>query len=241
MGPEGYAKVFGSPGQGARSSGLVKSFWPLLFLLLLGGYLMGSAFPLTLLPLAVLGLLLLVCAAGVARTVIQSEEKLGLYYKGAEGEEQVARLLGFLPSDYSVYHSIPALQSDSGGMDFDHIVVGRGKVFLIETKNWSSAIELRDGAIWFDGQHPSRPPLKQVADAGLQLRDALNIACGISLEVEPVLCFVTSDIDDSPLKTGGVWLCDGRELLSVIENAEEGLASEAMLSKVNDVLQKVDS
>ena len=200
---------------------------------------MGSAFPLTVLPLAVLGVLLLGCAAGVARTIIQSEQKLGLYYKGAEGEEQVARLLGFLPADYSVYHSIPALQSDSGGMDFDHIVVGRGRVFLIETKNWSAAIELREGAIWFDDQQPSRPPLKQAADAGTELRDALNLACGISLEVEPVLCFVSSAIKDSPLQTGGVWLCDGRGLLPVIENAGKGLASEAMLSKVNEVLQKV--
>ena len=198
---------------------------------------MGSAFPLRVFPLTILGVLLLLCAAGIARTIIKSEERLGLYYKGAQGEEQAARLLSFLPADYAVYHSVPALQANSGGMDFDHIVVGRGRVFLVETKNWSSTIELKDGEVWFDGCQPTRPPLEQAESAANHLRESLNLACGIALEVDAVLCFVASDITESPSQVGGVWFCDGEGLIPVIEQAGNGLASDAMLDKVNAVLQ----
>ncbi len=98
---------------------------------------------------------------------------------------------------------------------------------------------MRDGEIWFDGQPATRPPVAQVTKAGAQLRSALNLACGISIEVDAVLCFVASDIADSPVEVGSVWLCDGRGLMSVIEKAGNGLASDAMLSKVNDVLQRI--
>jgi hypothetical protein len=61
---------------------------------------------------------------------------------GSDGEEQVARQLAKLPDGWHVFHSLPA---GSRASDIDHVVVGPGGVFIMNTKHYPGA------TIWVDG------------------------------------------------------------------------------------------
>ena len=61
---------------------------------------------------------------------------------GSDGEEQVARQLAKLPDGWHVFHSLPA---GSRASDIDHVVVGPGGVFIMNTKHHPGA------TIWVDG------------------------------------------------------------------------------------------
>ena len=54
------------------------------------------------------------------------------WYRGALGEIEVARILGRLDHQWRVLHAVPV---GSGGADIDHVVIGPGGVFTINTKN----------------------------------------------------------------------------------------------------------
>lgn len=61
---------------------------------------------------------------------------------GSDGEEQVAYQLAKLPTGWHVFHSLPA---GSHASDIDHVVVGGGGVFIMNTKHHPGA------TIWVDG------------------------------------------------------------------------------------------
>jgi hypothetical protein len=61
-----------------------------------------------------------------------------IYGGGLAGEKQVAKLLsGTLSDDYWLINS---LYLHNGGGDIDHVVLGPGGIFVLETKNWSGTI-----------------------------------------------------------------------------------------------------
>jgi hypothetical protein len=54
------------------------------------------------------------------------------WYRGALGELQVARILARLDPRWTVLHAVPV---GSAGADIDHVVIGPGGTFTINTKN----------------------------------------------------------------------------------------------------------
>jgi len=56
------------------------------------------------------------------------------WYRGAKGEIAVASLLAQLPPAWTVFHALPI---GNRGSDIDHLVVGPGGVFTINTKHHS--------------------------------------------------------------------------------------------------------
>ena len=54
------------------------------------------------------------------------------WYRGALGELEVARILSRLDSSWTVLHAVPV---GSRGADIDHVVIGPGGTFTINTKN----------------------------------------------------------------------------------------------------------
>lgn len=83
---------------------------------------------------------------------------------GLQGELAVGEVLEVLRAHgYRVFHDLPGI-----GFNVDHIIVGPGGVFVIETKAISKPMN-RDATITYDGQHvlidghkPDRDPIKQV-------------------------------------------------------------------------------
>ena len=65
------------------------------------------------------------------------------WYLGAKGELDVAAMLATLPATWSVFHSLPIGKK---GADIDHLVIGPGGVFTINTKNHTGK------GIWVAGQ-----------------------------------------------------------------------------------------
>ena len=54
------------------------------------------------------------------------------WYLGALGEIEVGRVLGRLPPEWRVFHALPI---GKAGADIDHLVVGPGGIFTINTKH----------------------------------------------------------------------------------------------------------
>jgi len=54
------------------------------------------------------------------------------WYLGAQGEITVGRMLAALPEDWTVFHAVPIGKNDT---DIDHILVGPGGIFTINTQH----------------------------------------------------------------------------------------------------------
>lgn len=213
-----HARVSGSPGQHARLKGLFIATWPIVCVVLVSGYLLRAALPVPPIPQSVAGLLFIALAVFLAACMNGVERKLADFNKGAQGEEAVARELGFLSSDYRVFNCIEsgreALLPSNG--DYDHVVIGPTGVFLIETKNWSGTITLENSVILYNGRKPDRPPMAQVKSAASSLASRLKEACGIAVEIKPVICFATNKFTAGIAGADGVMVCNMRDLNSVI-------------------------
>ncbi|MDJ0324777.1 nuclease-related domain-containing protein [Cryobacterium sp. PH31-AA6] len=65
------------------------------------------------------------------------------WYLGAKGEIAVARVLATLPAGWTVFHALPIGKK---GADIDHLLIGPGGVFTINTKNHAGK------GVWVAGQ-----------------------------------------------------------------------------------------
>ena len=213
-----FAKVYGSPGQGPRTLGPLKVFWPLAPICFAAGWLLHAAAPFPRLSTSQAGVLFVLLAASLALFSGWSAKRLRSFLKGAEGEETVARILSFLPANHTVFND---LQLDPGGPAFDHIVVAPAGIFVIETKNWSGDITFENGQVICNGRLPSRPPLKQVKEEAAALLDHLSAAGCPSAPVYPVVCFAGNRPQGGISNIGGVRICTETDLLSFFENTLE--------------------
>jgi hypothetical protein len=108
------------------------------------------------------------------------------WYWGALGEIAVGRLLAKLPEGWHVLHAVPV---GKGSSDIDHVVIGPGGVFTINTKNHS------DQKVWVAGRTFMVNGQKQdhirnaehEADRAARL---LSAAADAQVEVTPVVAVV---------------------------------------------------
>lgn len=112
---------------------------------------------------------------------------------GAGGEEHVgARLERLVPLGWRVLHSIPVGEN---GTDIDHLLIGPGGVFTINTKTHiGKKVWLAERALLVSGQKTSYLP-KARAEARRAGR-LLEAACGRAVEVAPVLVIRTGAFGD---------------------------------------------
>ncbi len=213
-----FAKVYGSPGQGPRTLGPLRVFWPLIPICLAAGWLLHAAVPVPHLSTSQAGILFVLLAVTLAVFIGWSARRLRSFLKGAEGEETVARILSFLPANHTIFND---LQLDPGGPAFDHIVVSPSGIFVIETKNWQGGITFQNGQVLCNGHAPSRPPLKQVKEEAAALLDHLAAAGCPVAPVYPVICFVGNRPQDSLANVGGVRICTETDLHALFENTLE--------------------
>lgn len=232
---EGFATVYGSPGQGARTLGPLRVFWPLAPICLIAGWLLHAALPVPQLTTSQAGILLIVLAAVLAFFIFWSARRLGNFLKGAEGEETVARILSFLPADHTVFNDF---QLDQSGPAFDHIVAAPAGLFVIETKNWSGDITFANGQVLCNGRTPNRPPLRQVKEQTAALIDCLTEADCPDVPVHPVLCFINGSLPGGLTNVGGVRICTEKDLPSLFENALETPLPAGTLERITTELAR---
>jgi hypothetical protein len=104
--------------------------------------------------------------------------------RGAAAEEKVAIALGSLPEGYHGFHDIPFT-----GFNIDHVVIGPGGIFLIETKSHGGKVEAQGDTLLLNGRPPEKDFLKQAWSQTYSLKDFLWKQTSEEWEVKPVLCF----------------------------------------------------
>lgn len=136
---------------------------------------------------------------------------------GAEGEERVGAVLDSLAKHgYRMVHDAPL----RGYGNIDHIVVGPGGVFTIETKNAGGKVRIRNRVIRENGRRRD----EYIAQACRQVelvRSKLSSEPG-SIPVTPLLCYARAEIDVSFFGTNvidGVRVVSLRRLKRVIVKA----------------------
>ena len=215
--------------------GLLRAFWPLLFVCLVTGYLLRALLPSPELSLSHVGILFFLVAVVAGILLAWGDRRLGNFLKGAKGEEWVAHELSFLSAEYTVFNG---LGLGGGKQNFDHIVVGPSGVFVVETKNWKGSVEFRNGKLYAGGKEPSRPPLKQVKAATAELVDFLDDSNHSGIPVHPVLCFISTELPEEIMNVNGIVVCSGPRLINVLQETFDEPISETLREQVVGELRK---
>ena len=202
------AKIHGIPGEWARVKGTVVGLWPLFLCVFAAG---AAVALVAFLPLW--GGSLLVCSlVGILWSLAAGMKRVESFYKGARGEEKIAGILATLPDSYHVFNDFTA-----GRNHVDHVVVGPGGVFAIETKFWNGKVTVEDGHVLLDGQLPDRSPLNQANREASQVRGALA-AAGWSGTVTPVVAFASDTFTAHRANLKGTIIINSNELRSSFDS-----------------------
>lgn len=129
--------------------------------------------------------------------------------KGAKGEERIAKLLDSLPKNvWNVAHDLPFHR-----FNVDHIVFGRGGIFLVETKNWTGKIEVSGGRLLRNRRRPFKNPIRQASRTAIEVAKELEKVLNRRPFVNAILCFTKANI--AGVKTiGNVKVMQSSELPS---------------------------
>jgi len=154
------------------------------------------------------------------------------WYEAAVSEIEVGDALARLGDDWVVLHAVPV---GTGTTDIDHVVIGPGGVFIINTKNhpgqtvWASQRAFLVSGI----RHPY---IRNMEYEMGRVERLLSSAAGISVEVSGILAIVAAKSitvrekhrDVTVLSTASIvqWLLDRRVVLSAVEVAAIGDSAE---------------
>lgn len=115
------------------------------------------------------------------------EAAADLWERGALGEEITARALAALPEDdWAVLHDVrwPGRRY----ANVDHVAIGPPGVFVIDSKNWSGRVSVKEHVLRQNGRS-RETAVAGAADAGLAV--AQLVTSVPADKVHPVLCFVS--------------------------------------------------
>lgn len=134
-----------------------------------------------------------------------------LWECGALGERRTAEALAALPAhEWTVFHDVP--WPGRARANIDHVAVGPTGVFVIDSKNWSGPVTVRDGILRQNGYRRDKTIAGAVeaASAVASLVPAVRRA-----DIRPVLCF----IQDRPLTAaiGAVAVTSPRGLVDELQ------------------------
>jgi hypothetical protein len=126
-------------------------------------------------------------AYDVARRQREKADRLqrsaALWEQGAAGEVKVARALEALPAEWTVLHDLA--WPGRPRANIDHVVIGPSGVFVVDAKNWTGTVEVRDHVLRQNGYQREKA-VSSASEAALALQPLLPG----SRPVTSVLCFV---------------------------------------------------
>jgi hypothetical protein len=110
-----------------------------------------------------------------------------LFEKGAEGEAATAAVLKDLTPEWGAIHDVrwPSRRL----ANIDHVVIGPGGIFVIDSKNWSGRIHVDGGHLRQNGRSREKA-VASCAAAGLAIAELARPYAGV---VFPVLCFASEE------------------------------------------------
>ncbi|MEP9381809.1 nuclease-related domain-containing protein [Nocardioides sp. KR10-350] len=151
-----------------------------------------------------------------AERLVRSAER---YERGAEGERATAAALACLPSGWTAFHDVRWPERRLANVD--HVVVGPGGVFVIDSKNWSGTVAVRAGVLRHNGYRRERT----VDAAGEAALAVARLVADVPPEaVYAVLCFAGSGPEAGWV--GGVAVCTPATLVELLTTRPVALAEE---------------
>jgi hypothetical protein len=134
---------------------------------------------------------------------------------GADGEEAVGRCLGELSAAWRVLHSIPV---GKGRSDLDHLAIGPGGVFTVNSKHHPGA------NVWIAGDNllvnrRKTPYVHHSRFEATRTRDLLSKVCGCAVPTTAVIAMVGAGgvvVKEQP-RDGNVHLLDHEQLPAWLE------------------------
>ncbi|MCX6084843.1 MAG: nuclease-related domain-containing protein [Caldiserica bacterium] len=123
------------------------------------------------------------CAHGIFRLETAADR----YYGGAGGEYDVGAVLSRLPEEFHVFNGLGFY-----GGDVDHVVVGPTGVFVIETKNHSGTIGIKNGRLSRNGESLNCDVVRQATLEARYVKGRLSPAD--SCYVRSVIVFVKARV-----------------------------------------------
>ncbi len=147
---------------------------------------------------------------------------------GRDGERAVGQLLDTLRADgYQVFHDVLG-----ESFNLDHVLIGPGGVFTVETKTWSKPARgspevMFDGeAIRVGGLEPDRNPLIQARAQAGWLKSVLSESAGRDFAVLPVVVFPGWFVKTTGRPRQPLWVLEPKALVKYIKNCEPELTAE---------------
>ncbi len=114
------------------------------------------------------------------------ERSAALWEQGAAGEVEVARALAALPTGWVVLHDLT--WPGRARANIDHVAIGPGGVFVVDAKNWTGSIEVRDQVLRQNGRAREEAVIS-AAEAAIALQGFAPTGHLVS----GVLCFVRDE------------------------------------------------
>jgi Nuclease-related domain len=170
-----------------------------------------------------------VSTAWAVRRFFRLRPKMRAIRQGLEGEKAVGQFLDRLREQgYHVFHDVVG-----EGFNVDHVLLGPGGVFTVETKTWSKPVQ-RDARIDYDGESltvtgrsPDREPIVQAKAQARWLAQVLIESTGRRLKVQPVVLFPGWFV--APAAAGcqrDVWVLEPKALPAFVAQQTQVLAVE---------------
>jgi hypothetical protein len=150
-----------------------------------------------------------------------------MYERGADGESATALALDALQSHgWKTFHDVrwPGRQR----ANIDHIAVGPGGVFVIDSKNWSGDVRV-EGDVLYQGTWRREREVAAAADAALAVTQVLQ-----GLPATPVICFVRPEPIEGWARD--VMICSTQNLAAMLATRPPILGPES-ITRVATILQ----
>lgn len=216
-----HPTVYGTPGGRARLIGLIRAAAPLCFALLLTGFAIGALMPWPETSVTVKCLIVAAAAISVFIFAARSARRIDAFFKGAHGEERIAFLLSQLEIDCEIFHGVDISGNPSGRLsthDFDHIILLRSGIVIVETKNWTGPVTVENGRITVQGMEPSRDPVAQVKSQATLLKKWLADNSVNSPRIDSLICFAGNALSrKSAAVLSGVRLASEADLAASVK------------------------
>jgi Nuclease-related domain len=139
--------------------------------------------------------------------IARLERSAAAWEAGAVGERATGAVLAALdPADWSVLHDVR--WPGRARANIDHVAVGPGGVFVIDSKNWSGAVNVKNGVLRQNG-YSREKEVDGVSRAAQAVRELVR-----DTPVYGMMCFARDESVDETLRD--VMVCSTANLHAVL-------------------------
>ncbi len=162
--------------------------------------------------------------------ILRARPRLRQLRQGIEGERAVGQYLERLRENgYVVFHDLVG-----SGFNIDHLIIGPGGVFTVETKTWSKPGS-SDARIVFDGESirigsslPDRDLLVQARAQAGWVRSLLAESTGQRIDVKGVIVFPGWFVVSAKGASKDVWVLEPKALPAFLANEPARLPADVV-------------